>query len=82
MTDLQQEVSRLRVKIHQRGFEVLTQQQLLQVAQQQLKKAKQQQLQSTQTELSQKVAVSQAQAADARCVDVCVFVEGDVGSRL
>lgn len=72
---LQQEVSRLRSKVHQRGFEVLTQQQLLQVAQQQIKQA-QQQVAALQQELAakqqqmqqqeQQAAASKAEAANAR----------------
>ena len=72
---LQQEVSRLRSKVHQRGFEALTQQQLLQVAQQQIKQT-QQQVVALQQELAvkqqqmqqqeQQAAASKAEAADAR----------------
>jgi hypothetical protein len=60
---LQAEIDRLRSKVHQRGFEVLTQQQLLQVAQQQLKKTRQQ-LQEQQ----QAAAADSAAAATARWV--------------
>jgi len=74
----------LRTKVHQRGFEVLTQQQLLQVAQQQLKSVRQQlsttqqELKVTQQELTTtgqqlseqigKTAASQKEADDARWV--------------